>query len=116
MSEDKTHNGYTNYETWLCALWLDNDQGTNEMIREKAEELVGEMEDCNNEDDCHKVYRQMSDYLEALVEEMHECSGMPNAGMFADFLNAALKEIDYRDIAENQMEDVLYEARKEKAA
>lgn len=116
MSEDKKYNGYTNYETWLCALWLDNDQGSNEMIREKAEELVSEMDDASDEDEYYKALREMSDYLEAMIEEMHECAEMPNTGMFADFLNAALKEIDYRDIAQTQLADALSEAQKERAA
>lgn len=116
MSEDKKYNGYTNYETWLCALWLDNDQGSNEMISEKANELVNSMDDPHDEGEYYKALREMSDYLEMLVEEMHECSDMPNTGMFADFLNAALKEIDYRDIAGSQLADPLNEARKGRAA
>lgn len=26
MSNDKTYNGWTNYETWLVNLWIQNDQ------------------------------------------------------------------------------------------
>lgn len=27
---DNTYNGYTNYETWLVSLWLDNEPYSNE--------------------------------------------------------------------------------------
>ena len=33
MSE---YQGWTNYETWNVALWIDNDQGVYEMMKEWA--------------------------------------------------------------------------------
>ena len=30
---DKTYNGWTNYETWNVALWLQNDPGFYDMAR-----------------------------------------------------------------------------------
>ena len=29
-----TYNGYTNYQTWNIALWIDNDQGLHEQVQE----------------------------------------------------------------------------------
>ena len=34
----KEHNGYYNYETWLTALWIDNDQFLNETVHDMARE------------------------------------------------------------------------------
>lgn len=36
--DEKGYNGWTNYETWLLALNLDNDQATQEMIVDWARE------------------------------------------------------------------------------
>ncbi len=113
MSDDKTYNGYTNYETWNCALWLDNDQGTQEMMQEKAQELVDGMTDVNDEKELMSVKYELSKYIESMVDEMQEalCPGL-GASMFSDLLNASLREIDYYDIAESQLADALHEARK----
>ena len=33
---DQSYNGWTNYKSWLVALWLDNEQGSQEAAREMA--------------------------------------------------------------------------------
>ena len=33
---DKEYNGWTNYETWNVALWIDNERGTQNDRRERA--------------------------------------------------------------------------------
>ena len=38
MSEDG-YNGWKNYETWLVALWLDNERETYEYWREEARRI-----------------------------------------------------------------------------
>ena len=109
MSTNKTCNGYTNYETWNCALWLDNDQWTNEQISEKAQELVDDMEDPHDSDEVTGTTSLLGDFIKDIVDQMDEEISPKNASMFRDLLNAALGEIDYYDIAESQIADALRE-------
>ena len=36
QEEDTTYNGWTNYETWNVALWINNDQGLYSIAREHS--------------------------------------------------------------------------------
>jgi hypothetical protein len=109
MTNDKKYNGYTNYETWNCALWLDNEQYTNSALCEKAQELVDEMENPHDADEVTGTTSTFADFIKDMVDEMQELSEMKVTGMFADLMNAALSEIDYYDIAESQIADALRE-------
>jgi hypothetical protein len=33
-ADEQGYNGWSNYETWNVALWIDNDEGLNELARE----------------------------------------------------------------------------------
>ncbi len=36
--DDKTYNGWSTYETWAVALWLDNERSSYDYWREQARE------------------------------------------------------------------------------
>jgi hypothetical protein len=100
-----SYNGWTNYETWNVALWLDNDQGVQEYWNERAEE-------CYRESEAGELYRsqtraeaaagKLADMLKAEHEE-----AMPELqGWAADILNAAFSEIDFHEIAAHYLADL----------
>ena len=64
MSEE-TYNGWTNYETWLLALNVDNNQG----LYETARDLIKRTKDL----DVYEAAKEMKDYLEELTYN-EECS------------------------------------------
>tara|TARA_R110000772_G_scaffold7665_1_gene25835 strand:+ start:673 stop:909 length:237 start_codon:yes stop_codon:yes gene_type:complete len=74
---DKTYNGWTNFETWQAALWLDD---------------AGSIEG----DDLYKDF--LEDYLFFMA-------GRPETGLAADIFSAWLREVNLTEILEHYAED-----------
>jgi hypothetical protein len=102
MEENKMqklkYNGWWNYETWNCKLWLDNDQANYENIKDHIDHLKVKSNLTKND----LVYK-LSQYLEHLINmETPELK----ASMYSDMLSASLREINFLEIAEAYYEDV----------
>jgi len=86
------YNGWKNYQTWLCGLWYNDTLSEHylELFREGEllEPVTGEM---------------VKDFVESLMEE---CDQLPESGFTADLVNAALREVDWQELADH-VEDVL---------
>jgi hypothetical protein len=95
---DHSYNGWTNYETWLVALWIDNEQGTHEQRREMARDIKSN----NDSEDAH------IDHFGDAIREWVEEAMMPDHGatLAADLLNGALSDVNWREIAENWLDEV----------
>ena len=95
QKEDKMsnkYNGWTNYETWNCKLWLDNDQTPNEMI---SEHIAFLRENDNKKSDI--IYKT-SQFIKDQLVEPYQPTLKPS--MYSDMLSASLREINYYEIAE----------------
>ena len=98
------YNGWTNYETWLVNLWMDNCEGSQKYWSEVAHDSVEE----------HKAGEEPENwfYFEGVLQEMlSDLVDGPDstvAFMAADLLKAAISEVDTRAIAQawvaNQVE------------
>jgi hypothetical protein len=99
---DKTYNGWTNYETWNVALWLDND-GSDTYWRERAEERVRESEE---ERFFTRAERAALDLADELKNEISENAPDLGASMFSDLLSAALSEVNWLEIARHYVDEV----------
>lgn len=66
---DNKYNGWTNYETWLLKLNLDNDQGTYNLCQEWFNENYEITE--TEKPDTYEIADQFKEYLEELfyIEE-----------------------------------------------
>jgi hypothetical protein len=85
VTKDKNYNGWTNYETWAVALWIDNDYSNYEHRKELAKTFK----------DCHQYANALHEWIESQNPLAQDTS------MFADLLSAALGEVDWLEIAEN---------------
>lgn len=107
---DETYNGWTNYETWLVNLWLTNDEGSYDVVRETVEAAWSEpVKKIMSSHDPRRV--DVVDAVKALVEDWagvgdrSEDLGTRLVGFQADLLGAALSEVDWFELAECYITD-----------
>ena len=89
MSEDKKYNGYNNYETWLVALWIDNDQGYQEDINSMSEQCTA--------DDINDLATSIKEYVEMMPDVS---KALETGGMVADLVNSTLSDVDWYELSE----------------
>lgn len=103
---EKTYNGWTNYETWLVKLWIDNEEGSSRYWADRAVEIYERFAD---EDDtftkAENAAFELQDELKDQHEEAAEQSGVPTSGFVADLFNAAMSEVNWHEIATSLIED-----------
>lgn len=102
-------NGWTNYETWATALWLDNEQATQDYWRERARECREEAPASSQVEESIWTIDQAARFTlaDALKEEVSE--GTPvtaEASLYADLLEAALQQVNWHEIAEHYLTDL----------
>ena len=97
----KEYNGWTNYETWAVALWLDNSEQSQGYWQEMAREALVH-EDGELDSAAHRLALIMqSDHEEALPEL---------TGFASDLLNAAMSEVNWQEIAKGFVSEALEES------
>jgi bifunctional pyridoxal-dependent enzyme with beta-cystathionase and maltose regulon repressor activities len=100
MESDKKYNGWNNYETWLVALWIDNEEWSYNYAREITQNVKRENP---NVDDIITHASILSDELKNWIEEINPLKD--NATLFADLLNAAISEVDWYEISEHYLQE-----------
>ncbi len=91
------YNGWTNYETWVANLWLDEE---GNYWREKAQDIA-EQKDHDREDSVYELGNEMWEFYQEL---------MPiTEGMYADLLGAAMSCINWHEIAGHYVDQVIEE-------
>ena len=83
-----TYNGYTNFETWLVALHIDNDQFLSEEINEAYQ--------------YDRDPYELEINIRSIITHHAE---IENNILASDLLNAALSEVNWKEIASLIIED-----------
>lgn len=104
-SSDARYNGWTNYETWLVKLWIDNDGGAEHWEERAREEMTDALEDNDVESARDDARRALAD---ALKNEHDERAGELNglSGVFADLMTGALGSVDWDEIASAFIDEI----------
>jgi len=102
---DTSYNGWKNYETWNVKLWLDNDSGSQSYWDERAREIAKE-----SKKDKYSSKKQNAQYtLSEELKEYHEENNplADQASTYSDLLGGALREVDWYEIAENLLSEIM---------
>lgn len=91
MSE---YNGWTNYETWLVNLWIDNDQDEQEYWLERATSLL----------DTNYPLMHLADELANSHKE--KATDIASNSVFSDLLQSSLQVVNWREIAQSMLDDI----------
>lgn len=103
--DDKGYNGWTNYETWAMALWIDNDQGSYEYASDAAR---NEAEYAADNPETYLTTDELARYNLANTLKVWQEDSMPGlpASVWADLLRSAFESIDWYEIATNYLSEV----------
>ena len=107
------YNGWTNYETWNVKLWIDNDQGSYDYWREAARDarehpVINQFVDSRDDRVRMALSARLKDEFEEQAQDILDTAGL-SASMWADLLGAALSEVNWREIAESLLDDIVDE-------
>jgi hypothetical protein len=95
MTEEKGYQGWTNYETWVVKLWIDNEENSYNYWQERAKEL--------KEEGGELITLGLADELK---EAFDEGNPLEEAGVYTDLLYSALGEVNWYEISESILEEV----------
>lgn len=96
---DTKYNGWTNYETWLTNLHFENFE-FEEFVEDGTFDSL----------DREGVKDWIASYIEESVEEYsyeHIELGTPNRLFVTDMIQSFLGEVDWDDIADHYLDDVM---------
>ena len=92
MNNEK-YNGWTNYETWVINIWVDND-----------EEIYLTMRDIINSYDWTGKTYELSKVLQEWYDKKVEKLGLEN-GVMHDLLTGALSAVNWYELADHYITD-----------
>jgi hypothetical protein len=104
---EKTYNGWTNYETWVVNLWMDNDEPSYRHHKGMAQEAYDAAEQDKYFTREERATLDLSDMLKEEYEEaMYDLLEDHTASVWSNLLGAALSEVNWHEIAEHLIDDV----------
>src|SRR5687768_3420585 len=101
----RRYNGWSNYETWAVALWLDNERGTYEFWRDRAREASAENPPDQVGEPSRTAVLLVADELKAAHQEAAADRLESASDVFVDLINAALDDVDWVEIARHVLSE-----------
>lgn len=102
---DTTYNGWSNYETWVVKLWIDNDgyAGGAESVADQAKYFLSQ-DTADGDEATYALARWIEDAIDQDIDNSD--AKALNEGLFADLLGRSLTKVDWNEIAAAYIEEV----------
>lgn len=102
------YNGWTNRETWLVKLWIDNEQGEQDYWQEIAAETYEQAKssDCWTKEEAARfaLSERLKDNYDEAKNDLLESAKL-SASVWSDLLGTALCSVNWDEIAESMITD-----------
>jgi aromatic ring-opening dioxygenase catalytic subunit (LigB family) len=98
--EDRSYNGWKNYETWLISLHINNSQGLFEYMRQVAKDTASAFP---HEHGISRLIAVGDEVKDALLE--HVCDDLACGSIAAECVHVVMGEVYWVEIAECLLED-----------
>lgn len=107
---DQTYNGWTNYETWAVGMFLDGNY-TGEGTYRDVLELVESAANGNAAERGEALWAVETDLKEYVEREIRgDDAEMHPASLATDLLGAALDSVNWRELAESKLSEIVENA------
>lgn len=101
MNGDEGYNGYTNYETWACKLWIDNEESGYRYWREQTRDVIESARENGEAPDVGYLADQLRDVTEENAPDI-------GASFYSDLMSMAISRVDFDQLATMMIEDETY--------
>ena len=107
-SNPDRYNGWTNYETWAVALWIDNDEGSQAYWRQEATQATRNSIQAEQVSDGIWTSKEAARFnlADQLKEELTDAAPDTGASVYSDLLQAAMDSVNWHEIANNLIESL----------
>lgn len=106
---DNQVEGWTNYETWNLALWINNDQQVQNFWRAEAKKSLSKVKEVRESFTKHEEASfLLADTLKDSIEDKNPLENLRSVNHFyKDILTAAIASVNWYEVAKSLIEDVL---------
>ena len=110
-SEKRGFNGWSNYETWAVALWMDNNEGDYRQLRYLARRVYRDarIQHRKGESDTPILETARIEIATCLQDKVYEETIHGIQCLTMDLLNSSLDQVDWHELAQSLLDEFVHE-------